>query len=157
MYVCMCVCMCVCRLCASVCGSAHAQTDKLILIQFCKNDLTNICEVCFSQILKLRNRWRHGGHFSHGRNLCPIYFKIGHDVELLHPLFAIWNQQNQSVTFGFIQHHVSEIKRQRHNSQNSVNWHIMKLSFFQISEVPVTQSVSASLWQAESPGFDPRL
>ena len=101
-YVCMCVCMCVCRLCASVCGSAHAQTDKLILIQFCKNDLTNICEVCFSQILKLRNRWRHGGHFSHGRNLCPIYFKIGHDVELLHPLFAIWNQQNQSVTSGFM-------------------------------------------------------
>ena len=101
-YVCMCVCMCVCRLCASVCGSAHAQTDKLILIQFCKNDLTNICEVCFSQILKLRNRWRHGGHFSHGRNLCPIYFKIGHDVELLHPLFAIWNQQNQSVTSDFM-------------------------------------------------------
>ena len=64
MYVCMCVCMCVCRLCASVCGSAHAQTDKLILIQFCKNDLSNICEVCFSRILIFRNRWRHGGHFA---------------------------------------------------------------------------------------------
>ena len=57
MYVCMCVCMYVCRLYASVCGSAHAQTDGhgSILMKFRTNDLTNICEVCFSRILKFRN------------------------------------------------------------------------------------------------------
>ena len=38
----------------------------------------------------------------HGRNLCLIYLKIAHGLELGHPLFAIENPQNQSVTSGFI-------------------------------------------------------
>ena len=55
--------------------------------------------VFFSQILKSMTSWRPFCKFSpglsHGCNSCPIYFKIGHDVELLQPLYAIWNQQNQ--------------------------------------------------------------
>ena len=46
------VCMYVC---VSVCGSAAAQTDEWILMKFSTNDLTDICEVFFSRILKIRN------------------------------------------------------------------------------------------------------
>ena len=52
MYVCVYVCMCVC-LC--VCDSATAQTDGWILMKFSTNDLTDICEVRFSPILKFPN------------------------------------------------------------------------------------------------------
>ena len=52
--VCMCVCMCIC-VCVCVCGSASAQTDGSILMKFSTNDLKDICEVRFSQILKLGN------------------------------------------------------------------------------------------------------
>ena len=41
-----------------------AQTDGLILMKFSTNDLTYICEVHSSRILKFRNQWRHGGHFA---------------------------------------------------------------------------------------------
>ena len=56
MYVCMCVCasVCVC-VCVCVCGSSPAQTDGSILMKFSTNDLTDICEVRFSRILKIRN------------------------------------------------------------------------------------------------------
>ena len=47
---CVCVCMYVC-----VCDSATAQTDKLILMKFSTNDLTDICEVCISRILAFPN------------------------------------------------------------------------------------------------------
>ena len=50
--VCMCVCMYVC---VCVCGSSPAQTDGSILMKFSTNDLTDICEVRFSRILKIRN------------------------------------------------------------------------------------------------------
>ena len=50
MYVCVYVCMYVC-----VCDSATAQTDGWILMKFSTNDLTDICEVRFSRILKIRN------------------------------------------------------------------------------------------------------
>ena len=80
----MCVCMYVCAsVCVCVCGSAAAQTVRSILMNFFTNDLTDICEVHFSQILKIRNDdvmvaillaflLRH----SHGRNFAPIFFKI---------------------------------------------------------------------------------
>ena len=45
------VCVCVC-----VCGSAAAQMDWCILMKLSTNDLKDICEVIFSQILKIRNR-----------------------------------------------------------------------------------------------------
>ena len=45
----------------------------------------------------LNFRMRH----SHGRNFCPILFKFGTDVAKGNPVFAIENQQNRSVTFGF--------------------------------------------------------
>ena len=48
MYVCVCVCVC-------VCGSSTAQTDGSILMRFSTNDLTDICEVDFSRILKILN------------------------------------------------------------------------------------------------------
>ena len=54
--VCVCVCLCVCvyvRVC--VCGSSPAQRDESILMEFSTNDLTDICEVRFSWILKIRN------------------------------------------------------------------------------------------------------
>ena len=38
---------------------------------------------------------------SQGRNFCPILFKFGSDVAMGNPVFAIENQQNRSVTFGF--------------------------------------------------------
>ena len=50
MYVCVYVCMYVC---VCVCDSATAQTDGWILMKFSTNDLTDICEVPFSQILKI--------------------------------------------------------------------------------------------------------
>ena len=65
--VCMCVCLCVCVcmcVCVSVLWSSAAQTDGWILMKFSPNDLINICEVCFSQILTFPNRWCHGGHFA---------------------------------------------------------------------------------------------
>ena len=53
----VCVCMCVCMyVCVYVCDSATAQTVEWILIKFSTNDLTDICEVSFSRILKFRNR-----------------------------------------------------------------------------------------------------
>ena len=55
LYVCMCVCMCG-RVCVFVCYSAAAQTVGWILMKFSTNDLTDICEVLFSRILKIRNR-----------------------------------------------------------------------------------------------------
>ena len=65
MCVCVCACMCLCMcVCIYVCDSATAQTDGWILMKFSTNDLTDICEVRFSRILKIRNRWRHGGHFA---------------------------------------------------------------------------------------------
>ena len=45
-----CVYVCVC-----VCDSATAQTDGWILMKFSTNDLTDICEVRFSRILKFPN------------------------------------------------------------------------------------------------------
>ena len=55
--VCVCVCVFVClSVCLSVCGSSPAQTDGSILMKFSTNDLTDICEVHFSRILKIRNR-----------------------------------------------------------------------------------------------------
>ena len=72
MYVCVCVRPHVCgsaaaqtdgvRICICVCvrGSAAAQTDASILMKLSTNDLTDICEVCFLQIIKFQNRWRHG-------------------------------------------------------------------------------------------------
>ena len=50
----VCVCVCVCD-CMCVCVSPPAQTDGLILMKFPTNDLTDICEVRFSRILKIRN------------------------------------------------------------------------------------------------------
>ena len=56
MYVCMHVSMCVCMyVCVCVCDSATAQTDGWILMKFSTNDLTDICEVHFSPILKFPN------------------------------------------------------------------------------------------------------
>ena len=52
MYVCVCVRLCVC---VCVCGSSPAQTDGSILMKFSTNDLTDICEVHFSRILKFSN------------------------------------------------------------------------------------------------------
>ena len=52
MYVCICVCMYVC---VYVCDRATAQTNGWILMKFSTNDLTDICEVRFSRILKFRN------------------------------------------------------------------------------------------------------
>ena len=46
------VCVCVCMY---VCDSATAQTDGWILMKFSTNDLTDICEVRFSRILKFPN------------------------------------------------------------------------------------------------------
>ena len=54
MYVCVCVCVCA-SVCVCVCGSSPAQTDWSILMKFSTNDLTDICEVRFSRILKIRN------------------------------------------------------------------------------------------------------
>ena len=101
MYVCMCVCVYVC-VCVCVCGSSVAQTDEWILMKFSTNDLINICEVCFSRILKFPNRWRHGGHFfifvfilqSHGRNFAQIFFKTAGKAESCLMLFAIENHLN---------------------------------------------------------------
>ena len=38
-----------------VCDSATAQTDGWVLMKFSTNDLTDICEVRFSPILKFPN------------------------------------------------------------------------------------------------------
>ena len=57
----MCVCCVLCvYLCVRVCvcvyiGSAAAQMDGSILMKFSANDLTDICKVRFSQILKFGN------------------------------------------------------------------------------------------------------
>ena len=59
MYVCVCMYMCV-----SVCDSAAVQTDQWILMKFSTTDLTDICEIHFSRILKFRNRGSLGGHFA---------------------------------------------------------------------------------------------
>ena len=56
--VCVCVCVCVyvrLYVCVCVCGSAAAQTVGSILMKFSTNDLTDICEVLFSRILKIQN------------------------------------------------------------------------------------------------------
>ena len=53
--VCMCVYVCVC-VCVYVCDSATAQTDGWTLMKFSTKDLTDICEVQFSLILKFQNR-----------------------------------------------------------------------------------------------------
>ena len=50
-----------------------------------------------SSVAILNFRMRH----SHGRNFCPILFKFWSDVAKGNPVFAIENQQNRSVTFGF--------------------------------------------------------
>ena len=63
--VCMHVCVYVC-----VCDSDTAQTDGWISMKFSTHDLTDICEVLFSRILKVRNWWRHGGHYA--LFLCSI-------------------------------------------------------------------------------------
>ena len=48
--------MCVCAsVCVYVCGSAAAKTVGSILMKFSTNDLTDICEVRFSPILKFPN------------------------------------------------------------------------------------------------------
>merc|ERR1712029_760881 len=52
--VCMCVCVCI-YVYMCVCGSSPAQTWGSILMKFSTNDLTDICEVHFSRILKIRN------------------------------------------------------------------------------------------------------
>ena len=48
------MCMYVC-VCVSVCDSTTAQTNEWILMKFSRNDQTDICEVCFSRILKFPN------------------------------------------------------------------------------------------------------
>ena len=50
-YVCVCVCVCMC-----VCDSATAQTDGWILMKCSTNNLTDICDVYFTPILKFRDR-----------------------------------------------------------------------------------------------------
>ena len=52
-------------------------------------------------------RMRH----SHGRNFCLILFKFGSDVAMGNPMFAIENQQNRSVTFGFIENRTYDFLR----------------------------------------------
>ena len=55
----------------------------------------------------LNFRMRH----SHGRNFCPILFKFGSDVAMGNPVFAIENQQNRSVTFGFTKNRAYDFLR----------------------------------------------
>ena len=55
----------------------------------------------------LNFRMRH----SHGRNFCPILFKFGSDVAMGNPVFAIENQQNRSVTFGFTKNRAYDFSR----------------------------------------------
>ena len=57
----------------------------------------------------LNFRMRH----SHGRNFCPILFKFGSDVAKGNPVFAIENQQNQSVTSGFTKNRAYDRSRFR--------------------------------------------
>ena len=49
--------------------------------------------------------------YSRGRNFCPILFKFGYDVVMGNPVSAIENQQNRSVTFGFIKNRAFEFSR----------------------------------------------
>ena len=52
-------------------------------------------------------RMRH----SHGRNFCPIVFKFWSDVAMGNPVFAIENQQNRSITFGFTKNRAYDFLR----------------------------------------------
>ena len=65
--------------------------------------------------LNLMTSWRPFCTFpmrhSHGRNFGPIFFKFGHNVALRYPVFAIENQQNRSVTSGFIKNRAYDFSR----------------------------------------------
>ena len=71
-----------------------------ILMKFHTNSLEDIGQFSFSQILDLNlmTSWRPFCTFprrhSHGRNVGPIFLKLGHNVAEGHPVFAVENQQS---------------------------------------------------------------
>ena len=90
MYVCVYVCVCVCVWKLS-CSNGWVDFDEI----FYKWSDRYLRGPFFSDFENSK-WWRHGGHFahfplrhSHGRNFCPIFFKIVGKVESCPPLFAI--------------------------------------------------------------------
>jgi len=59
----VCVSMCLC-VCACLCVISAAQTDRSILMKLYKMIWQIFSSDIFSWILKIRNHWRHSGHFN---------------------------------------------------------------------------------------------